>query len=79
MFEIELRYNRPFTDQTRNHLNPFLDDEGIGLLRWRGDEEHVVLTLVVRHADSEGTVWFVMNRAAMLWPHVRPERIEVVR
>lgn len=56
MFEIDVRYNRPLTDATRNYLNHFLDDEGIGLLRWRGDDEYVVLTFLVRHAERDGAV-----------------------
>ena len=79
MFEIDVRYNRPLTDATRNYLNHFLDDEGIGLLRWRGDHEYVVLTFLVRHAERDGRPGLVMNQAAILWPHHRPERIEAVR
>jgi hypothetical protein len=79
MFEIDVRFDRPLTDATRNYLNHFLDEEGIELLRWRGDDEYVVLTFLVRHAESDGAVRLVMNQAAMLWPHQRPERIEAVR
>ncbi|MGA7420406.1 MAG: hypothetical protein WBW80_20600 [Acidimicrobiales bacterium] len=79
MFEIDVRFDRPLTDATRNYLNHFLDEEGIELLRWRGDDEYVVLTFLVRHAESDGAVRLVMNLAAMLWPHQRPERIEAVR
>ena len=73
MSEVDLRFNRPLNDQTRNYLNHFLDDEGIGLLRWRGDNEHVVLTFLVGHANRETALRLVMDQAAMLWPHEDPE------
>ncbi len=79
MFEIDVRYNRPLTDQTRSYLNHFLDDEGIGLLRWRGDDEHVVLTFLVKHATREGAKRLVSDQAAMLWPHDAPAGDENIR
>jgi hypothetical protein len=79
MFEIDLRFNRPLDDGSRKYLNHWLDDEGIGLLRWRGDGEHTVVTFLVRHATREGALRLVSYQAAMLWPHEVPAGVEDVR
>lgn len=79
MFEIDVRFNRPLNDQTRSYLNHFLDDEGIGLLRWRGDDEHVVLTFLVKHVNREGAMRLVSDQAAMLWPHEIPAGVDDIR
>ncbi|MGA7419452.1 MAG: hypothetical protein WBW80_15760 [Acidimicrobiales bacterium] len=51
MFEIDLRFNRPLDEKTATYLNYALDDPVIGLLRWRGDDEHTVVTFLVNRAD----------------------------
>jgi hypothetical protein len=79
MFEIDLRFNRPLDDGARKYLNHWLDDEAIGLLRWRGDGEQTVVTFLVRHATREGALRLVSYQAAMLWPHEVPAGVEDVR
>jgi hypothetical protein len=79
MFEIDLRFNRPLDDKAQKYLNHFVDDEEIGLLRWRGDNEHVVLSFLVKHADREGALQNVARQAAMVWPHEVPDGVDDVR
>ena len=79
MFEIDLCFDRPLNEQTRKYLNQFLDDEGIGLVRWRGDEEHVDATSLVNHADREEALQLVLTQARMLWPHEEPSGVFGVR
>jgi hypothetical protein len=79
IFEIDLRFNRPLDDSARKYLNHWLDDEGIWLLRWRGDCEQTVVTFLVRHATREGALRLVSDQAAMLWPHEVPAGVEDVR
>jgi hypothetical protein len=52
----DLRFNRPLDEKAQKYLNHFVDDEEIGLLRRRGDDKHLVLTFLVKHADREGAL-----------------------
>jgi hypothetical protein len=79
MYEIDLRFNRPLTEHTRTYLNHVLDDEEVGLLRWRGDNEHVVATFLVNHADRDKALRLVSTQARMLWPHETPAGVVDVR
>jgi hypothetical protein len=79
MFEIDLRFNRPLDERTRQHLNYALDDPVLGLLRWRGDDAHVVLTLCVDHTDRTEALRLAARHVAMLWPNRIPDDIEEIR
>jgi hypothetical protein len=79
MYEIDLRFNRSLDDNTRTYLNHVLDDEEVGLLRWRGDDEHVVATFLVNHADRDAALLLASTQARMLWPHEIPTAVEDVR
>jgi hypothetical protein len=79
MFEIDLRFDRPLDDKTERFLNHSLDDHVVGLLRWRGDGEHVVLTFKVDQSTREGALREVSRQAGMLWPNQVPAGVEDVR
>ncbi|HEX4216747.1 MAG TPA: hypothetical protein VHZ02_00130 [Acidimicrobiales bacterium] len=79
MFEIDLRFNRPLNDSSQTYLNHVLDDEEVGLLRWHGDDEHVVATFLVNHANREEALRLVSIQARMLWPHEVPAGVVAVR
>ena len=66
MFEVVLRFNRPLDDRTATYLNYALDDPVIGLLRWRRDDEHTVLTFLVDRADREEALRQATHSVAML-------------
>ena len=44
-----------------------------------GDDEHIVLTFLVKHANRERAIRLVSDQAAMLWPHDIPASVEVTR
>ncbi|MGA7416442.1 MAG: hypothetical protein WBW80_00490 [Acidimicrobiales bacterium] len=79
MFEIDLRFNRPLDDKTATYLNYALDDPVIGLLRWSGDDEHTVVTLLVDRADRDEAVRQATHSVAMLWPNRSTDGVEEVR
>jgi hypothetical protein len=79
MFEIDLRFNRPLDDKTVRFLNHSLDDHVLGLLRWRGDSDHVVLTFKVDQQTREGALREVSRQAGMLWPIQIPAGVEGIR
>ena len=78
-FEIDVRFDRALDDNARTYLNHWLDDEGVGLIRWRADGEQAVLTFAVNHATREGAMRLVSDQAAMLWPHEIPAGVEDIR
>jgi hypothetical protein len=77
-FEIDLRFNRPLDDRTERFLNHSLDDHVLGLLRWRGGGEYVVLTFKVDQATREGALREVSRQAGMLWPNQLPDGVDDV-
>jgi hypothetical protein len=79
VFEIDLRFNRALDEKAQKYLNHFQDDEEIGLLRWRGDDEHVVLTFLVKHPDRKEALQRVSRQAAVVWPHEVPDGVGEVR
>ncbi len=79
MFEIDLRFNQPLDDKRAAYLNYALDDPVIGLLRWRGDDEHTVVTVLVDRVDRKEALRQAARSVAMLWPNRPTDGVEEVR